>query len=86
MNFFENIAEILGVKDLVSTPVQKATIIGDSAGYFENVKGIKSYTESEVVLSIKGGEIIVRGQNLYVKKYCAGDVGLCGKITAIERR
>ena len=40
MNFIENIAEILGVKDLVNSPVYKATVIGDSAGYFENVKGI----------------------------------------------
>ena len=70
---------------MVNSPVYKATVIGDSAGYFENVKGIKSYSEEEIVLSIKGGGLIIRGEKLFVKKYCAGDVAICGKIKGIER-
>ena len=80
MNIFENIAEILGVSDLIGKPVFKATLVGDSAGYFECVLGIKSYTENQIILCIKNAEIVITGQNLYVKKYCEGDVAICGKI------
>ena len=85
MNIFENIAEILGVSDLLGKPVFKATLVGDSAGYFECVLGIKSYSEEEIILSVKDGGVIIKGENLYIKKYCEGDVAVCGKIKAVER-
>ena len=68
MNVFENIAEILGVSDLIGKPVFKATLVGDSAGYFECVSGIKSYTEDQIVLCVKNGDVVIKGQNLYIKK------------------
>lgn len=85
MNFLENIAEILGVKELIARPVYRATIIGDEAGYFENVLEIKSYSEEEIILSLKKGGIKILGEKLYVKKYCEGDVAVCGKIKSLER-
>ena len=79
MNFLENIVEILGLKDLVSKPVYRATLIGDEAGYFENVTEIKSYSEEEIILCLKRGGIVIRGEKLYVKKFCEGDVAVCGR-------
>ena len=85
MNIFENIAEILGVKDLVYKPTFKATLVGSGAGYFECVLGIKSYSEQEIVLLINGGEVLIKGEELFVKKFCEGDVAVCGKIRVVER-
>lgn len=59
--------------------------LSDSAGYFEKVSAIISYSEEEVVLSLKGGTLTVSGKGLYIKKYCEGDVAVCGKITGLKR-
>ena len=39
----------------------------------------------DINLSFKRGEITVKGENLYIKKYSAGDVAICGKIISVER-
>ena len=83
MGFFEEIKRSLSVGGI--EPLFRAVIIGDEAGYFEGIKTVKKYTPSEVVFTVKGGEIKVRGECLVLKKYCAGDVAVCGKITAVER-
>ena len=62
----------------------RCTLTGE-AGYFENVNSIVSYNEEEIVLSLKDSVLTVSGRNLYVKKYCEGDVAICGKITGIKR-
>ena len=63
----------------------RAVLFGDSAGYFENVKSIVSYEVKEVVLSLKNGGLRIKGKDLYIKKYCEGDVVICGKILSVER-
>ncbi len=62
-------------------PSFRAEFIGDSGVYFQNIACIKSYTESEIILGIKRGVLILSGENLFIKKYCQGDVFICGKIS-----
>lgn len=85
MNFIENLKDIMGVDDLFDTCHVKFIIVLEKGGYFENVLGILSYSETEIVLSVKKGKISIKGENLYVKKYCEGDLSICGKITSIEK-
>lgn len=83
MNFIENIiADISG--KIPYEPDFKAMLFGGGAGYFENVSSIKSYSPEEIVLCVKRGGIVVRGSGMYIKKYCAGDVAICGKISSLE--
>ncbi len=84
MGIIENVLSGLGEK-IPYEPSFKVVILGDCAGYFENICGIRSYSPEEITLSIKRGGITVRGKELYIKKYCAGDVVICGKISSVER-
>ena len=85
MSFIDNIKECFRTEELPKEPIFRAVLFGDSAGYFENVCAIGHYDGGEIMLCLKKGRITVKGENLYVKKYCAGDVVVCGKIKAIIR-
>ncbi len=84
MEMIERVLSGMGEK-IPYEPSFKAVLYGDSAGYFENISGIKSYSPDEVILSIKRGTVIVRGKDMFIKKYCAGDVVICGRISSLER-
>ncbi|MBO5928041.1 MAG: YabP/YqfC family sporulation protein [Clostridia bacterium] len=62
-------------------PKFRAIFMGDSSVYIESVLNIKSYSEKEIVLGVKKGVLSVSGEDLFIKKYCAGDVLICGKIS-----
>lgn len=85
MGFIDNIRENFTEKELPIEPSYRAFIFGDNAAYIEKVNRIISYEPCEINLSLKKGGIKIKGEKLYVKKYCMGDVCVCGKITAIER-
>jgi len=85
MSFIENIKNCFCSEELPKEPVYRAVLFGDYAGYFENVTAIAHYDTEEIALSLKKGGIVIKGENLYVKKYCMGDVSVCGKIKSVER-
>ena len=85
MGFIENIKECIGIDTTTVNPVYRAVIFGDKAVYLEGVKHIASYTKQEIVLSLKHGSVKIVGEQLYVKKYCEGDIVVCGKILGLTR-
>lgn len=85
MSFIDNIKENFTEKELPVEPSFRVLIFGDNAAYIEKVCRIISYEPEEINLSLKKGSLKIKGKGLYVKKYCMGDVCVCGKITAIER-
>jgi sporulation protein YqfC len=85
MSFIEDIKGCFSPDEMPTSPTFRAVLFGDNAAYFENVKTIISYQRNEILLALTRGRLKVKGENLYVKKYCAGDVAVCGKICAIER-
>lgn len=85
MGFIDNIIECLGGEEIYKNQSFRAVILGDSAVYLENVMSIISYEKEQILLGIKKGKILIKGNDLYIKKYCMGDVVVCGKISAIER-
>ena len=85
MGFIDDIKKSFTEREIPAPPTYRALIFGDNAVYLEGVKKIISYDSNEINLSLKKGGVKITGEGLYVKKYCMGDVCLCGKITAIER-
>ena len=83
MQFIEEIMGLFGGESV--KPSFKAVILGSYGGYFEGVTAICRYTAEEISLSFKKGGVVINGENLYIKKYCEGDVAICGKINKIER-
>ena len=84
MGFIDNIKESFGAV-FPGEPVYRAVIFGESAGYFENVVGIKSFSTDEISVYLKKGELNIRGSGLYIKKFCEGDLVVMGNIQAMER-
>ena len=83
MSFIDDIKNCFCENELAPKTF-RAVLFGNSAGYFEGVTAIQHYAENEIALCLKKGAIIVKGENLYLKKYCQGDVCVCGKIKSIE--
>lgn len=85
MSFFDFIKQSFDEDSLLSLPTFRATLIGDSALYLENIIAIKSYSQTQILLYLKKGEIAVLGERLFIKKYCGGDMVICGKIISIQK-
>lgn len=85
MGFIDSIKNCIGEEQFIKEPIFRAVLFGESAGYFENVSCIAYYQNDEIRLSLKKGGLIIRGENLFIKKYCQGDVVICGKIRSVER-
>ena len=56
----------------------------NGGGYFQGVKNLGDFSETEIVICFKKEKISVRGKELTIKKYCDGDLELSGKIYAVE--
>ena len=85
MSFIEDIKKCFSVEELACEPLYKVIFFGDSAMYMENVRCIVSYSPECLIVSLKRGGLKIVGENLYVKKFCGGDVAVCGKIIKMER-
>lgn len=85
MGFLDYIKCCFREGEIPIEPVYRAVIFGDGAVFIENAKSIFQYTKEEIILSLKKGVLIIKGSDLYIKKYCAGDVVICGNISGIER-
>ena len=85
MSLINEINNCFCQNELPSSPSFRAVLIGESAGYFENIKSIVSFSNEQIVLAIKNGTLKICGKNLYIKKYCSGDVVVCGKIKSLEK-
>ena len=85
MGLIDEITNCFSQNELPSCPSFRAVLIGEGAGYFENIKNIVSFSSEQIVLSLRNGTLKVSGSNLYIKKYCSVDVVICGKIRAIEK-
>lgn len=66
-------------------PCFRAELIGDHAVYMQNVISINEFSSEKITLRLRRGGIIIEGKDLYVKKYCEGDLVVCGKIISIQR-
>ncbi len=84
MSFIENIIGSFGGDEAFSNEQTKIMVFGDKGVFLEGVSGIKAFTDKEIILFRKKGEIALAGEKLFIKKFCGGDVVICGKISKIE--
>ncbi len=85
MSFIDDIKACFSADEIPKEPIFRAVMFGDNALYLENVCSIVEYSCEQIILCLKKGGLRILGKNLYIKKYCVGDVAVCGKISAIER-
>ena len=60
------------------------TVAIGGGGYFEGVKTVGEFSPEQVVLYYPKESVEIQGSNLYIKKYCEGDLQLSGKIHAVR--
>ncbi len=83
MSFLENISRfVVGEEAFVCD--YRYCVYGTSGGYFEGVTGVEFYSKRRIELQIKGGKIVVMGDNLYIAKLCRSDVAIKGEIKNVE--
>ncbi len=54
-----------------------------SGGYFQGVKNLDVFSETEIVLVFKRTKVRVVGEGLGIKKYCDGDMEISGRIFSV---
>lgn len=60
------------------------TVLGQTELTVENYRGILEYTETEIRLQTKTGQIRMAGQHLCVEYYTGDDMKITGQIDRIE--
>ena len=84
MVFFDEIKQTL-ITEGAPQPFFQVTLVGDSVVFLEGVKGIKEFSTEQITLFLNKGEITLFGEKMKIKKFCQGDLVVCGKINKIER-
>ena len=76
--------QLLAEEDGASFGVQYCVIDG-KGGYFQNVKSIREFSQTCIVLQGKRTAVKVSGSGLYLGKYFGGDATVLGDICSVER-
>ena len=60
------------------------TIAIGGGGYFEGVKTVGDFSPQSIVLYYPRESVEIEGEELFIKKYCEGDLQISGKIYAVR--
>lgn len=85
MGFIDSIYSSVFSEPFPKEPPYRVLLLGDRAGYFESVKSVISYSQTKIELAVKNSLLTIDGENLFIKKFCEGDVVICGKILSVKR-
>lgn len=58
---------------------------GGEVAIVQGYKDILFFDENSVILKLKSGELLVKGQGLVVTEFTTNSVKICGKIISIEK-
>jgi len=82
----ESIADFFELPKEVLMNLPRVTLIGNIQLYLENYSGVIEYNQDILRLSIKGGEIVIRGHELVIKNLFSEEIYIEGNIQSIEYR
>ena len=83
MVFIEDALSFLGLGKEIAPYPHRVTLFGRGGVIVEGAQSISFYSQSEVVISVKKGEVKIVGEGLKIKKYGDGEVALVGKIAGV---
>ena len=61
----------------------RCSFLPNGGGYFQGVRSLGGFSDTEIRLEFKKVVVSVRGEGLEIKKYCDGDLEIFGKILAV---
>jgi sporulation protein YqfC len=65
--FKEVIADFFELPQEIILDLPRITLVGNMQLYIENHRGVISYNQNEVRLSVNKGEVIIRGEGLQIE-------------------
>ena len=83
-NFFDEIGKILNLPAGEIANGFKVIML-NNACYIEGHRGIKTFADNEICFKIKGGQILVNGDNLSIKNLDQNTAIISGNIVKVER-
>lgn len=84
MSFYDEVEKLLNIDEV--KPQVQISIIGMSSVVISGYSRIVSFSDSEIVLKLKDGAVILfKGVKLEIKRLAKGEVVICGEILALER-
>lgn len=84
MRLFEEIMSVLGPDGEVLFGGAKVVLYAGKCAYFENVKSISSFSDGELVLSLKEGSVTAEGSGFSIVRYGDGDLLLKGDVRSVR--
>ncbi|MDW7650100.1 MAG: sporulation protein YqfC [Bacillota bacterium] len=80
----QNLADLLELPREIMLNLPRLTVVGNLQCYLENHRGVIEYTTEKVRVSVNGGEIIIRGQNLVIRYMANEEIAVDGSVEAVE--
>ena len=84
MSFLDNICQNFGLQEGMPYSF-RAVMLGEVGVYLEGVKSIISFSSTQILVRVGGGNLLVQGERLKIKKYCIGDLVILGKINSVAK-
>ncbi|NMB40968.1 MAG: sporulation protein YqfC [Firmicutes bacterium] len=79
----ENVADFFELPKELLCNLPRATIIGNVQLHLENYGGIIEYTNEILRLKIRGGEMVIKGENLVIKHFFGEEIFVEGRFQSI---
>ncbi|MBQ8322949.1 MAG: YabP/YqfC family sporulation protein [Clostridia bacterium] len=64
--------------------LSRFTVAVGGGGYFEGVKAVGDFSPQKIVLYFPRGSVDIEGADLFIRKYCDGDLELAGRICSVK--
>ncbi len=71
-------------KDEQGSGLARCILSLGGGGYFEGVKAVGEFSPERILLSFHKSEVEIEGENLFIKKYCEGDLAISGRVRQIR--
>ncbi len=83
-SFKEVVADLFELPHEILLDLPRVTLVGNAQLYIENHRGVIAYDENQVRLSVKNGEIVVRGERLQIKNLLEEELLIKGMIEGLS--
>jgi len=78
------IADFFELPQEIILDLPRITLVGNMQLYIENHRGVISYDENEVRLSVNKGEVIIRGEGLQIENLLEEELLIKGMLESLS--
>lgn len=71
-------------KNADGAALSRCIIVPEGGGYFEGVKYVEDFSADKIVVRFPKKSMEIEGVDLFIVKYCDGDLQIGGKILALR--